>query len=53
MELKRELDLPKLRLPNLSELSEAARLVTGYLPPTPQYRWPFVDAHELWSLGQA
>src|SRR5690242_12603726 len=52
MELKKQLtDFPQLRLPVLSELREAARLVTRYMPATPQYRWPLLSmlsSCDLW-----
>jgi threonine dehydratase len=38
-------------LPSLRELEAAARLVYRVLPPTPQYRWPLLDARvgaEVW-----
>src|SRR5215471_12661148 len=40
-----------LRLQNLSELRQAAELVSRYLPATPQYRWPLLSREagcELW-----
>jgi threonine dehydratase len=39
------------RLPTLDELEDAASLVYRYMPPTPQYRWPLLDAlagTEVW-----
>ncbi len=38
-------------LPTLAELEAAARLVYELMPPTPQYRWPLLEARcggELW-----
>lgn len=42
---------PAPALPTLAELEDAARLVHSVLPPTPQYRWPLLDARvgtEVW-----
>ena len=39
------------KLPTLAELEDAARLVYGHMPPTPQYNWPLLDqvaATEVW-----
>ena len=39
------------RLPTLAELEAAAALVHAVMPPTPQYRWPLLDARtgcETW-----
>ena len=38
-------------LPTLHELEAAARLVYAAMPPTPQYRWPLLEARvgtEVW-----
>ncbi|MCU0649343.1 MAG: threonine dehydratase [Gemmatimonadaceae bacterium] len=31
-------------LPSLDELTSAARLIAPHVPPTPQYRWPLIEA---------
>jgi threonine dehydratase len=39
------------RLPTLAEIESAAKLIYRSMPPTPQYRWPLLEAragHELW-----
>ena len=38
-------------LPTLSEMNDAAEVVYRHIPPTPQYRWPLLDAlagTEVW-----
>lgn len=43
--------IDSLRLPKLSELREAAELVSQYMPATPQYQWPLLSTEagcELW-----
>ena len=38
-------------LPTLSEMNDAAEVVYRHMPPTPQYRWPLLDAlagTEVW-----
>jgi threonine dehydratase len=40
-----------MELPSLIQLEEAARVVYGSMPPTPQYRWPLLSealGTELW-----
>ncbi len=40
-----------MKLPNLSEIKAAQALVYRYMPPTPQYTWPLVNARlgcEAW-----
>ncbi|HET7456044.1 MAG TPA: threonine dehydratase [Gemmatimonadaceae bacterium] len=45
-------EVPAHVLPSLPELQDAARVVYGAMPPTPQYRWPLLDARcggaEVW-----
>ena len=42
---------PSAALPTLADLDAAARLVYEVMPPTPQYRWPLLEARcggEVW-----
>lgn len=40
-------DAPLPRAPALADLQDAARCVRAVLPPTPQYRWPLLEARVL------
>jgi hypothetical protein len=45
------MDLRSDELPSLVDLESAAALVYRSMPPTPQYRWPLLDARVGASYG--